>query len=94
MVFGAVSEEVAKQMAEGVARECGADVGVAFSGIAGPCGATATKPVGMVCMGLSFNGEVYTFTNIFKGDRTSVREQSVEFMIDMIIEKLTSKLEK
>ena len=88
-VYGAVSEEVAKEMAEGIAYECGADVGVSFSGIAGPGGATETKPVGMVCMGLSFNGEVYTFTNIFKGDRTAVREQSVEFMINTLLDVLT-----
>ena len=83
--YGAVSEEVAKEMAEGIAKECGADIGVSFSGIAGPGGATATKPVGMVCCGIAFNGKTYLYTNIFKGNRTEVREQSVNFMIDMLL---------
>ena len=83
--YGAVSEEIAKEMAEGIAKECGADIGVSFSGIAGPGGATATKPVGMVCCGISFNGKTYLYTNIFNGNRTEVREQSVAFMIDMLL---------
>ena len=86
--FGAVSEEIAGEMARGIAEECGADFGVSFSGIAGPGGATATKPVGMVCFGLSFKGNVETFTRVFKGDRTEVREQSVQFMIDKLMERL------
>ena len=87
--FGAVSEEVTKEMAEGIARECNADIGVSFSGIAGPGGATETKPVGMVCFGIAFNGDVYTFTNVFKGNRTEVRIQSVEFMINTLLDVLT-----
>ena len=89
--YGAVSEETAKEMAEGIARECGADIGVSFSGIAGPGGATATKPVGMVCCGIAFDGKTYVYTNVFKGDRTEVREQSVAFMIDMLLHVLKNK---
>ena len=85
---GAVSEEVAGEMAKGIALECGADIGVSFSGIAGPGGATATKPVGMVCMGISFKGKIVTFTEIFKGNRTEVREQSVEFMVNKLLNML------
>lgn len=82
---GVVSEEVAREMAEGVMKKSGASVGVGITGIAGPTGATKTKPIGMVCFGICINGDTKTYTNIFSGDRTSVREQSTEFAINTII---------
>lgn len=86
--YGVVSEEVAGEMAIGIAEASGANIGVSFSGIAGPTGATETKPVGMVCIGLCINGSLFTYTNYFKGDRTSVRTQSVEFAINKLLELL------
>ncbi len=85
---GVVSEEVAKEMAEGVMKKAGANVGVGITGIAGPTGATKTKPVGMVCFGICINGVTKTFTKIFSGDRTSVREQSTDFVINTLISLL------
>ncbi len=87
--FGVVSEQVAGEMAIGICEASGANVGVSFSGIAGPTGATATKPVGMVCIGFCINGNLFTYTNHFKGDRTDVRNQSVEFAINTLIELLS-----
>ena len=84
--FGVVSEEVVFEMAEGVAKISGAHVGVGISGIAGPTGATETKPVGMVCFGFSINGKVQTFTKYFKGSRTIVRQKSTKFAINKLIE--------
>lgn len=85
---GAVSEEVAREMAEGIKNTCDANVGVAFSGIAGPGGATPNKPVGMVCFAFCINGTTCSFTQIFKGNRTKVRKKSVNFAIDKLIELL------
>lgn len=79
--YGVVSEEVAGQMAAGVARENDAAVGVGISGIAGPSGGTDTKPVGMVCFGFYVDGRVLTKTVQFGAiGRNAVREASVEFV--------------
>ena len=86
---GVVSPEVAGEMCEGAAKAMGAEVGVGISGIAGPTGGTATKPVGMVCFGFYINGEIHTFTKQF-GDigRNNVREKSVQFVFEELLELL------
>lgn len=79
--YGVVSEEVAYQMAEGVAKEAGSEVGVGITGVAGPTGGTDKKPVGMVCFGFYINGEVHTYTKQFGNvGRNKVREKSTEFV--------------
>ena len=90
--YGVVSEPVAGQMAEGVAKAQNAEVGVGVSGIAGPTGGTETKPVGMVCFGFSVNGELTTVTKQF-GDlgRNVVREAATEFVFEMLAELLQDK---
>lgn len=84
--FGVVSEEVVKEMAEGIVKASGANIGIGVSGIAGPTGATETKPVGMVCFGFSINGKVQTFTKYFKGSRMTVRKKSTKFAICKVLE--------
>lgn len=86
---GVVSTEVAGEMCQGAAKAMGAEVGVGISGIAGPSGGTATKPVGMVCFGFYINGEIHTFTKQF-GDigRNNVREKSVQFVFEELLELL------
>lgn len=76
--FGAVSEEVAAEMAKGIAEAENAEVGIAFSGIAGPSGGTEDKPVGTVCIGYYICGKVQTETLHLKGERLKVRQASVE----------------
>ncbi len=85
---GVVSEEVARQMAEGVAKMVSANVGVGISGIAGPTGGTPDKPVGTVCFGFFVNGNIYSFTCHFKGKRNHIRREAVRFAINKIIEIL------
>lgn len=87
--YGVVSEEVAGRMAKGVAEQAGAQVGVATSGIAGPTGGTATKPVGMVCFGFWVNGVLTTATKQF-GDigRNQVREAAVQYALETLDELL------
>ncbi len=87
--FGVVSEEVAGEMARGVAKRNNAEVGVSTSGIAGPTGATASKPIGMVCFGFYINGALYTYTKQFGMiGRTAVRLASVDFVYEKLNELL------
>ncbi len=87
--FGAVSEEVAGEMALGVAKRASANVGLSTSGIAGPTGGTPEKPVGMVCFGIAINGTLKTYTKYFKPiSRSYVRRQSVNFILKKLLELL------
>lgn len=75
---GAVSAEVAQAMAEGALRETGADIALSCTGIAGPGGATPTKPVGLVFLGCARRGAATRVErHVFPGDRASVRGATV-----------------
>jgi nicotinamide-nucleotide amidase len=74
---GAVSEATAREMAEGALRRGHGDVGVAVTGIAGPAGGTAAKPVGMVCFAWTTRGTTVSRTERFHGDRRAIRRQAV-----------------
>ena len=75
---GAVSEAVAREMALGALHQSVADIAVAVTGVAGPGGGTAAKPVGLVWFAwTSLNGVVRTKFEVFGGDRAAIREQAV-----------------
>lgn len=79
--FGAVSEETAREMATGALKASRATMAYSVTGVAGPIGGTAAKPVGMVCFGFATAEGVSACTHHFKGDRSAVREQSVNFVL-------------
>ena len=82
---GAVSREVAAAMAEGALARSGADLAVSITGIAGPGGATATKPVGLVWFGLARRGHLSrTEHAVLPGDRRKVREASVRRALNLL----------
>ena len=84
---GVVSEEVAYEMAQGVAKVANSQVGVGITGIAGPGGGTERKPVGMVCFGFYIEEKVYTYTCQFgEIGRNQVRKSSVEFVFEKLPE--------
>ena len=85
---GAVSDEVALMMAEGVRNRFGADIGVGITGIAGPTGATPEKPVGLVCIAVSSGDFVERDRAIFLGDRGSVKNQAAIRALEMLNELL------
>lgn len=86
---GVVSEEVACELAQGVARTADCQVGVGITGVAGPGGGTEKKPVGMVCFGFYVNGKTYTYTKQFgEIGRNQVRKSSVEFVFETLLELL------
>jgi nicotinamide-nucleotide amidase len=81
---GAVSQQTAAAMARGVRQRAGADVGLAITGIAGPSGATATKPVGLVSLGLAIQSRTRTARLLFHGDRRSIKEQACQAALDWL----------
>src|SRR5690349_5267531 len=86
---GAVSDTVARRMAEGALREGGVDLAVSCTGIAGPGGATPGKPVGLVHLGLAVRGaETRALRRVFPGDRNAVRAATVAEAFRLLREAL------
>jgi len=81
---GAVSEPVAVEMAAGVRRSIGAEIGIAITGVAGPGGGTAEKPVGLVWLAVDVSGAVRTHGSRFIGDRPEIRFRSTQAALDMV----------
>ena len=85
---GAVSEETAREMAIGAAKEANADVALSVTGIAGPDGGTEEKPVGLVYIGCYVEGRVKVLKCLFTGSRNENRESSVETALKLLLEEL------
>jgi nicotinamide-nucleotide amidase len=81
---GAVSHEVAEAMARGVRDRFGASFGVGITGVAGPDGGTAEKPVGLVYIGVAGPDGVRVERNIFLGERSFVRQRSAQYALVML----------
>ncbi|MBN1075767.1 nicotinamide-nucleotide amidohydrolase family protein [Clostridium botulinum] len=82
--YGAVSEQVAIEMAEGIAKTSRTNIGIATTGIAGPGGGTAEKPVGLVYIGICIKGKAYARRYIFNGNREEVRNLATMSALDMV----------
>lgn len=78
--FGAVSEVVALEMAQGVRSLTKSDWAVSITGVAGPTGGTDTKPVGLVCFAVIGPNFEKTYREHFDGGRNEVQKQSAEFV--------------
>lgn len=88
---GAVSAEVARAMAEGALAHSAADLSLAVTGVAGPSGGTAAKPVGTVWLALARRGEPAQATLLqLSGDRAEVREQTVDRALQTALAALRS----
>jgi nicotinamide-nucleotide amidase len=85
---GAVSEETAREMAKGALKHSRGTIAVAVTGIAGPTGGSDKKPVGTVCFAFATSRGVYSETLRFKGNRESVRRQSVIRALEGVLEVL------
>lgn len=85
---GAVSEPVARQMAEGVRRVFGAAYGIGITGIAGPGGGSAAKPVGLVYVAAAGPGETRVVRCQFNGGRDEVKAQSADAALGLLLELL------
>ena len=89
VLFGAVSEKVANEMAMGAGQNSKSNLAISVTGIAGPSGGTPEKPVGMVCFGFYVNGHVSTITQFFSGVRSEIVAESITFALT----ELTLKIE-
>lgn len=82
--YGAVSEQTAREMAEGAALASGSDVAIAATGIAGPEGGTSDKPVGLVYIACYYSGKTIVKELRLRGNRQKIREQAVIKAMDLI----------
>jgi nicotinamide-nucleotide amidase len=87
-VYGAVSEQVARALAEGIRKRCGATLGLGITGVAGPTGGTAEKPVGLVFHALASESGTEMLKRNFPGDRQRVRWFASQQALDMVRRKL------
>jgi nicotinamide-nucleotide amidase len=84
--YGAVSTQVAKEMANGALAASHAQISIAITGIAGPNGGTIDKPIGTACFACAKkNCQTKTFLQQFFGNRTSIRKQAVQFALEQLI---------
>ena len=88
MKFGAVSEQVCREMVEGIKHRTGASWSIATTGIAGPSGGTDTKPVGLCYYGLSWRDGTDICKKVFHGSRAHIRERVTNALLLMLYEKL------
>ncbi|HUK46481.1 MAG TPA: competence/damage-inducible protein A [Terriglobales bacterium] len=87
-VYGAVSEPVAKALAEGIRKKCGTTLGLGITGVAGPTGGTAEKPVGLVYHALAGENGTEIVKRNFPGDRARIRWFASQQALDMVRRKL------
>lgn len=88
--YGAVSKECVIEMAENSRKIMNADISIVISGIAGPNGGSDDKPVGLVWICLSADNYTKPYKNIFSGDRDKIREASVIFALDLVLDFIAS----
>jgi len=92
IAHGAVSEEVACEMAEGVRSVLGADWGISTTGIAGPTGDTDKKPLGLVFYAVASDRGTIVRRDVFSGDRLEVKRASAEAVISLLLETLKENI--
>lgn len=87
---GAVSIKTAAALASGIRQRLDSDIGVSITGIAGPAGGSVDKPVGTVCIGISFKGKkkVLARKYLFKGKRAGIRRRSALTALRALIKEL------
>ena len=88
--FGAVSEPVAKAMAEGVRKRSKTDIGISTTGIAGPTGGTEDKPVGLVFIGISNTKQTVVKRFVFDGDRIENKISTCNATLKLLLDFLDS----
>ncbi len=88
---GAVSEETAREMAQGASQSIGSDVGISVTCIAGPGGGTDEKPVGLTYIGASTPDGEWVERHVFQGDRKSIKESATNASLELLLKALGGK---
>jgi nicotinamide-nucleotide amidase len=86
--YGAVSEQVVREMAQGAIQQSNADYAIAVSGIAGPDGGTEQKPVGTVWVCWQTPQQIWTHKFILKGDRQAIRTAAIKNSLQQLLQHL------
>ncbi len=82
--FGAVSNECAYSMVDGLIKTTNADYGISITGIAGPTGGSIEKPVGLVYFGVYANGKIHTYRQVFNGNREIIRKRATIYALNAL----------
>jgi PncC family amidohydrolase len=88
--FGAVSAQAARAMAQGASARTGAALAVAVTGVSGPGGGTAAKPVGLTYVAVAHAGGVEVRRHVWTGDRSSNREATARAALELLLECVTA----
>jgi nicotinamide-nucleotide amidase len=90
--YGAVSEQTAREMADGIRKKFGTDIGLSTTGVAGPTGGTHDKPVGLVWMGISTPAVTHAFKCRFKGERLDIMRSTVIEILTCLLSELKTPI--
>ena len=90
LAYGAVSEPIARELAQNACRTFGSDVAVGITGIMGPGGATPTKPLGLTYIALSAPNADWCRKFVWQGDRLQNKQSSAHAALEMLYEYLTT----
>ncbi len=86
--YGAVSEQTAREMADGIRKKASVDIGIATTGIAGPGGGTPEKPVGLVYIAISSEKETKVEKHLFHGNRWENKESTCRAALNLLLNYL------
>jgi PncC family amidohydrolase len=90
--YGAVSEQTAREMADGIRKKFGTDIGLSTTGVAGPTGGTHDKPVGLVWMGISTPTVTHAFECRFNGERLGIMRSAVIEILTCLLSELKTPI--
>ncbi len=86
--FGAVSDQCVYELAYQLAQRTDSDITLSISGVAGPSGGTALKPVGTVYFGIYYQGKTHTYNKVFAGDRYMIRQKATTYGLYLVLQAL------
>ncbi len=88
---GAVSEEVAKEMAIGSLKLANSSIAISITGVAGPSGGSDEKPIGTVCFGVAAEDKTSGYTHHINGSRAQIREESCQIALELLLKAIAKQ---
>ena len=87
--YGAVSKEIARDMAENLMKLSKCDFTISITGISGPTGETKNKPIGLVYIGIGTKNKIYVYKRIFKGTRIAIQKKSTKMSLELLYKRIS-----